>query len=83
LQVLSRVPRVKPQLPAEAAPESPKWAVPLLILLAEDNPANQKVALRMLEQQGHSVVLAGDGREALAAFGRGPFDLVLMEVQMP
>ena len=37
----------------------------------------------MLEQQGHSVALAEDGRAALAAFGRGPFDLVLMDVQMP
>ncbi|MGP8247171.1 MAG: response regulator [Bryobacteraceae bacterium] len=83
LQVLARVPHAKPEPPAEPAPESPKRAVPLRILLAEDNPVNQKVALRMLEKQGHSVVLAGDGRAALAAFGRGPFDLVLMDVQMP
>ncbi|MGO9892662.1 MAG: response regulator [Bryobacteraceae bacterium] len=84
LRVLSRAPRVQPAPPpAEPASESPKRAVTLRILLAEDNPVNQQVALRMLERQGHSVTLAGDGRAALAALGRGPFDLLLMDVQMP
>ncbi len=56
---------------------------PLRILLAEDHPVNQKLAVRLLEKQGHSVVVAGDGKEALAALARRPFDLVLMDVQMP
>ncbi|HKI37557.1 MAG TPA: PAS domain S-box protein [Gemmataceae bacterium] len=56
---------------------------PLRILLAEDSPLNQKVSLRMLEREGHTVTLAGNGREALAALDKGTFDLVLMDVQMP
>jgi len=59
---------------------------PLRILLAEDNPINQKVATAMLEKRGHAVVVAEDGREALALLydqGIQPFDLILMDVQMP
>ena len=55
----------------------------LRVLLAEDNVVNQKVAVRLLERGGHTVVCAGDGREALEAFSRQPFDVVLMDVQMP
>ena len=53
------------------------------ILLAEDNPVNQVVALRLLEKRGHRVTLAANGLEAVAALGREGFDLVLMDVQMP
>ena len=53
------------------------------ILLAEDNPVNQRVACRVLEKQGHQVVIANNGREALDALEREQFDLVLMDVQMP
>ncbi len=53
------------------------------ILLAEDNLVNQKVALRMLERLGHHVTLANNGREALSAFEKQAFDLILMDVQMP
>ena len=53
------------------------------ILLAEDNPINQVVAVRMLEKRGHRVTVAANGREAVAASRREPFDLVLMDVQMP
>jgi PAS domain S-box-containing protein len=53
------------------------------ILLAEDNKVNQRVAVRMLEKSGHRVIVAGNGREALAALEREDFDLVLMDVQMP
>ena len=56
---------------------------PLHILLAEDNTVNQKVAMRLLEKQGHSVEVASNGMEAVAAFTRGAFDLILMDVQMP
>jgi PAS domain S-box-containing protein len=55
----------------------------LRILLAEDNPVNQKLAVRLLEKQGHAVVVAGTGREALGALERERFDVVLMDVQMP
>ena len=56
---------------------------PLRVLLAEDNPVNQKLVLRLLEKEGHVVVVAGNGHEAITAFHRQPFDLVLMDVQMP
>jgi signal transduction histidine kinase/CheY-like chemotaxis protein len=55
----------------------------LKILVAEDNPVNQKVALGMLARRGHKTTLAGNGREALAALETDTFDLVLMDVQMP
>ena len=59
----------------------------LNILLAEDNLVNQRLAIRLLQKQGHSVVTALNGREALTAINntsRGErFDLVLMDIQMP
>ncbi len=55
----------------------------LSILLAEDNPVNQRLALRMLEKRGHSVAVAANGRIALSLLDKQPFDLVLMDVQMP
>ena len=56
---------------------------PLRILLVEDNLVNQKVASRLLENQGHSVVIAENGRVALDVLDSSKFDLVLMDVQMP
>ncbi len=56
---------------------------PLRILLAEDNEVNQELAVKTLEKRGHTVVVAGDGREALAAFDRTGVDLILMDIQMP
>jgi two-component system sensor histidine kinase/response regulator len=56
---------------------------PLRVLLAEDNPVNQEVAVQMLERRGHSVTVAENGRQALTAIERHKFDLVLMDVQMP
>ncbi len=55
----------------------------LRILLAEDNAVNQHLARRLLEKRGHWVAVAADGRQALDALDREPFDLVLMDVQMP
>jgi signal transduction histidine kinase/CheY-like chemotaxis protein len=55
----------------------------LRVLLAEDNAVNQKLASRILEKQGHSVEVANDGQEAVAALANGEFDVVLMDVQMP
>jgi CheY-like chemotaxis protein/HPt (histidine-containing phosphotransfer) domain-containing protein len=56
---------------------------PLEILLAEDNPVNQMVAVAILAKRGHIVRVAPNGQEALEAFERKRFDLVLMDVQMP
>ncbi len=55
----------------------------LRVLLAEDNPVNQRVASGMLERLGHLPVTAANGREVLALLEREAFDLVLMDVQMP
>ena len=55
----------------------------LRILLAEDNPINQKLAIRMLEKRGHHVAVASNGRQALTALEKCSYDLVLMDVQMP
>jgi CheY-like chemotaxis protein len=55
----------------------------LHVLVAEDNPVNQRVAVAFLQKLGHSVVVANTGREAVDAFARERFDLILMDVQMP
>ncbi len=71
--------------PAAPAPEAGavRYGRPLRILLVEDNPVNRRLALRLLEKRGHTVLTAGDGAEALAQLDRDSFDLVLMDVQMP
>jgi signal transduction histidine kinase/CheY-like chemotaxis protein len=55
----------------------------LRVLVAEDNPVNQRLIERVLQKDGHAVVIAGDGRACVEAYGREPFDVVLMDVQMP
>jgi CheY-like chemotaxis protein len=55
----------------------------LRLLLAEDNPVNQRLAVRILEKWGHSVAVAANGRKAVEAWEREAFDLVLMDLQMP
>ncbi|MBC7907674.1 MAG: response regulator [Rhodospirillaceae bacterium] len=56
---------------------------PQTILLAEDNPVNQKVAVGLLAKGGHQVTVVPDGRAAVDAVRDGSFDLVLMDMQMP
>jgi two-component system sensor histidine kinase/response regulator len=67
----------------EPAILSPVAIRPLHILLAEDSVFNQKVAVGMLAVDKHTVTVANNGREAVEAFARQPFDLVFMDVQMP
>jgi len=58
-------------------------ARPLKILVAEDHPVNQQLILRLLERRGHTITIAADGRQAVEAYGRDAFDLIIMDVQMP
>jgi CheY-like chemotaxis protein len=60
-----------------------KATQPLRILLAEDNEVNRQVAVEFLSMRGHTVEVAHDGAEALEAFYREQFDVILMDIQMP
>ena len=64
-------------------PKILKTQYALNILLAEDDPINQKVISRMLKEKGHAVVTANNGLEAVSLFEEGQYDLVLMDIQMP
>jgi PAS domain S-box-containing protein len=84
--ILANLSRSEPA--AAAAPPSPAPARAaasrrLRILLAEDNPVNQRLALAVLHKQGHEVVTALNGREAARIALAGSFDIVLMDMQMP
>jgi signal transduction histidine kinase/CheY-like chemotaxis protein len=81
-RVLAREPGQRATLPSSMLPEElPERR--LHVLLAEDNPVNQRLAASLLERRGHKVAIAGNGREAVEAIQRQPFDVVLMDVQMP
>ncbi len=67
---------------AEAEGREPAVA-PLAILVAEDNPVNQQVALGLLRRRGHRVDIVGTGRAAVEAVGARSYDVVLMDVHMP
>src|SRR6266487_1693623 len=56
---------------------------PLRVLVAEDSPLNLQVALKQLEKLGYAAEAATDGTQVLEALGRAPFDIILMDCQMP
>lgn len=75
------------QSEVETFVESPTIVAPmtnrLQVLLAEDNPINQQLAVGVLERLGHEVTVAATGAEALRLLNLGSFDVILMDVQMP
>ena len=68
---------------AAGPPPAPSAAPSLRVLLAEDNAVNVQFALKLLERAGHKVTVAINGRQALDRWQAEPFDLVLMDIQMP
>ncbi|HEY9192149.1 MAG TPA: ATP-binding protein [Methyloversatilis sp.] len=71
---------------ADSTPETPPDTDPrggLRVLLAEDNPVNQTLAIRLLERLGHRVDIAANGLEAVGMATKCDYDLILMDVQMP
>lgn len=80
-----------PELPAPAlgssvdenAKTEAEASTPLRIMMAEDNPINQRVGKLILQRAGYTIDLVSDGNEALEAHRANPYDLILMDCQMP
>jgi len=83
LRVLEMSPPVQAPKPAAVEPAVPVDANAPRILVAEDNRVNQKVALQYLKNAGFAATVVADGQEAIDALRKHPFELVLMDVQMP
>jgi len=79
---LSQTAAAQPAIEAKFAPQ-PQFLAGLRILLAEDNPVNQLLAVRVLEKRGFSVTVAATGKEVLEYMGAETFDVILMDIQMP
>ena len=83
LTALGRLPQRDQHTLLESPPPVLPGSQPYRVLLAEDNAVNQRILVRLLEKRGHTVAVAESGRKVLAMLEREPFDLVLMDVQMP
>lgn len=79
----SSLPSSKPTAKSDGKDVHEKKARALRVLIADDNPINYAVAAGILENRGHSVLHARDGREAVQLYREAEFDLVLMDVHMP
>jgi two-component system, sensor histidine kinase and response regulator len=85
LRAISQLLARTPGAPAFAAiePSAPPASHARRILLAEDNPTNRILALRILERRGHHVLVAENGKEAIDLLAQQEVDVILMDVQMP
>jgi signal transduction histidine kinase/ActR/RegA family two-component response regulator len=81
--IASSLDSVEREKPPSVTRRPPREGDSLQILLVEDNPINEKLAVRLLEKHGHEVILARNGQEAVQQLESESFDLVLMDVQMP
>jgi CheY-like chemotaxis protein len=82
-ELIAMLGRLVSAAPISSPSELRSGARALRVLLAEDNPTNRELALRILEKRGHNVLVATNGQEALDLWVREPVDAVLMDVQMP
>ncbi len=76
-------PLAQPDIAPELEAPADGWLNGMRILIVEDNPTNRLIASRMLDSLGASVETANDGAEGVEVASRAPFDLILMDVQMP
>jgi two-component system sensor histidine kinase/response regulator len=83
LLALKIAPNQSPQTIEPSPSVIPSTRTPRKVLLVEDGEVNQLVALKMLQEQGHKVALANNGREALKTLDQDSFDVVLMDLHMP
>jgi PAS domain S-box-containing protein len=83
MAVGSRVPHMRRTTVDKVLDSTLASRLPLRILVAEDNPVNQALALAIFKKMGYRADCVANGQEALDALGRRPYDLVFMDVQMP